>query len=332
MRPTCRSHTAVILTGIVLLSPSMAQAQKILSEGIKDLATQIATNVAKEQKHKIAVLPFRELDGRATVLGTYISEELVTDLFTIGGLDIVERSMLDKLLGEAKLGETGVIDPETATKVGKIAGVDAIVTGTITDLQSYVALNCRLIDTRTGRIFGAAQAKIVKDDDVRKIMGASLPTASVSAAGTRGQPTGSATGSEGKQTPAKQQSQQQQVNGFLFELQGCTLSGSSVECDLLITNNKEDRVLIVYSRTYGAESRLIDPNGNEYIADKVLLGSSRNSIGPRSTLATGIPTRAKIMFENTSPDIEVARLVEIICLSGGSSSRVQFRNVPLVRP
>jgi curli biogenesis system outer membrane secretion channel CsgG len=333
MSPINRLRVSAILLGLVLslLSSDPIRAQKILPEGIKDLATQIATNVAKEQKHKIAVLPFRELDGNATVLGTYISEELVTDLFMAGGLDIVERSMLDKILGEVKLGETGVIDQETATKVGKIAGVDAIVTGTITDLQSYVALNCRLIDARTGRIFGAAQAKIVKDDDVRKIMGAPLPTASATASGTRGQPTGSAAGSEGKQTPTKQ-SQQQQVNGYLFELKRCTLGGSSVECDLLITNNKEDRQLIIYSRPYSGVSRLIDPNGNEYIAaDEVLLGSSRGFSSSRSILASGIPTRAKVSFEKVSPDIELARLVEIICLSDGLF-RVQFRNVPLVRP
>jgi TolB-like protein len=317
MRCTNQRGAAAVLLGIVLaLLSGAAHAQKILSEGVKDLATQIAT-----------VLPFRELDGNSTVLSTYISEELVTNLFIIGGLDIVERSMLDKLLGEIRLGETGVIDQETATKVGKIAGVDAIVTGTITDLQSYVALNCRLIDARTGRIFGAAQAKIVKDDDVRKIMGSPLPASS---SGMQGQPSGPAKGSLGKQDPAKV-GQQQQANGFLFELKKCTLSGSSVECDLLITNNKDDRDLVIYSETNGALSRLIDPNGNEYLAaNDVLLGSSRSS-RPQSTLASGIPTRAKIAFENIAPDIEVARLVEIICWSE-SHFRVQFRNVPLVRP
>lgn len=335
-----RSHTVVVLVGTVLalLSPD-AQAQKILPEGIKDLATQIATNVAKEQKHKIAVLPFRELDGRATVLGSYISEELVTDLFMLGGLDIVERSMLDRIVGEAKLGETGVIDSETATKLGKIAGADAIVTGTITDLQSYVALNCRLIDARTGRIFGAAQAKIVKDDDLRKIMGAPL----MASGGMQGQPSGSAGGSEGKQAPAKT-GQQQQANGFLFELKRCALSGSSVECDFLITNNKEDRELKVSSQgaSYAgvSPSRLIDTDGIEHIASEVLLGSDGGGNARReyrgyetqSLLATGIPTRAKITFEEVSPNIEMARLVEITCLSSRSPFNVQFRNVPLVRP
>src|SRR6476659_3866405 len=168
-----RLIAACVMLSAALGSP--AYSQKILAEGIKDLATQIATNVSKEKKQKVAILPFRELDGKPTILGTYISEELVTDLFMIGGLDIVERTMLDRLLGEIKLGQTGVIDPETAKKVGKVAGVDAIVTGSITDLQSYVALNCRLIDAQTGHVFAAAQTKIVKDDDVRKIMGAALP-------------------------------------------------------------------------------------------------------------------------------------------------------------
>src|SRR4051812_31780580 len=167
-----------LIAACVMLSAAFnnpAYSQKILSEGIKDLATQIATNVSKEKKQKIAILPFRELDGKPTILGNYISEELVTDLFMIGGFEIVERAMLDRLLGEIKLGQTGVIDPETAKRVGKVAAVDAIVTGSITDLQSQVALNCRLIDTQTGHVFAAAQTKLVKDDDLRKIMGAALP-------------------------------------------------------------------------------------------------------------------------------------------------------------
>src|SRR6202165_286286 len=164
---------AVLAALAILLALALpATAQKILAEGIKDLATQIAGKVTKEQKHKIAVLPFKELEGQPTVLGSFLAEELVTDLFENPRLSIVERTMLDKVVGELKLAQSGLIDPETAKRVGKIAGVDAIVTGTITDLSSYVALNARLIDGQSGHIFAAAQTRIVKDDDVRKIMAA----------------------------------------------------------------------------------------------------------------------------------------------------------------
>lgn len=170
-----RSALSWIFLGILTFGLSTrAHAQKVLSEGIKDLSTQIAADASKGQKKKIAVVPFRELGGQPTVLGTYISEELVTDLFSFPNLEIVERSLLDKVLKELKLGQSGAIDPDTAKQVGRLTGVDAIVTGTVTDLQSYLALNCRLIDAQSGRIFAAAQAKIVKDDDVKKILGVAM--------------------------------------------------------------------------------------------------------------------------------------------------------------
>src|SRR3982751_1705300 len=212
-----RVPAAFIATTTVILFANAAHAQKTLSDGIKDLATQVATNIAKERKQKIAVLPFRELDGQPTILGTYISEEMVTHLFSIGGIEIVERSMVDKLIGELKLSQTGIIDTDTAKKVGKIAGVDAIVTGSITDLQSYVALNCRLIDAQSGKIFAAAQTKIVKDDDVRKIMGSPIAQP---LAERPTQTRDTRKGSPHKPITAKT------AGDFSFELQRCYLKGT----------------------------------------------------------------------------------------------------------
>ncbi|HUP59941.1 MAG TPA: FlgO family outer membrane protein [Thermoanaerobaculia bacterium] len=164
---------------IILLLSASASAQKSLSDGIKDLAGQIAASATKAQKQKIAALPFRDLDGSATVLGTYLAEALSTHLVN-SGLEVVERSMLDKVLAELKLQQTGAIDPASAKKVGSIAGVDAIITGSIANLNAVLAINCRLIDTQTGRIFAAAETMITRDAMVDSIIGqpASTPTAS----------------------------------------------------------------------------------------------------------------------------------------------------------
>jgi TolB-like protein len=312
----------LIAAALILSATSSgpAHSQKLLADGIKDLATQIATNVSKEKKQKVAILPFRELDGKPTVLGTYISEELVTDLFGIGGLDIVERAMLDRLLGEIRLGQTGVIDPETARKVGKVAGVDAIVTGSITDLQSYVALNCRLIDAQTGRVFGAAQTRIVKDDDVRKIMGAALPSPGLDG----GQPP--APRSEPASRP-KPVLQQQRAGNLLFEIKGCSLAGKLVKCELLVTNSGED----VDTYLFAVDVRLFDDEGNEYQAQEVFLGGSKGSgkfEAARTRLASGIPVRARLSFDGISPETQRATLLEL----KANQSTIQFRNVPLTRP
>lgn len=111
-----------IAVAIAIFATQAAFAQKVIGDAAKELADQISTAAAKQGKHKIAVIPFRELDGRTTVLGTYLAEELVTDLFATGSLDIAERSMLDKVMSEIRFSQSGAIDPESAQHVGKIVG------------------------------------------------------------------------------------------------------------------------------------------------------------------------------------------------------------------
>ena len=314
------------------------QAQKILAEGVEDLAGQIAASVAKEQKKKIAVLPFRALDGQQTMLGMFLAEELVTNLFE-RGLDIVERTMLDKVLGEIKLGQSGVIDPETARQVGKVAGVDALVSGTITDLSSYVALNCRLIDAQTGRVFAAAQVKIAKDDDVKKILNASAPAAPQLQ---------SESVPEKVSNPPAKAGQRKEVDGFVFELKACRAAGDSIQCDFLITNNGSDRQLSI---NVWEASRLIDDAGNEHPSrkDGSFLGSDQGSRSSdvSADLISGVPVRARVSFQGGAEGVLSASVVELSAtssarsgvrvdrgdFSGSSRSafRVQFRNVALTR-
>ena len=291
-----------------------------MADGVQDLATQIASKVKQEQKRKIAVLPFRELEGKPTVLGTYLAEDLVTNLFNLGSFDIVERTMLDKLLGEIKLGQSGLIDPDTAKEVGKIAGVDAVVTGTLTDLQSYVAVNCRLIDTATGRVFAAAQVRIVKDDDVRKILDLPMPdTESAELSG--GKPN-----SKTSQRQGIQEGQERQEQDFTFALKGCFRSGSAIRCELLITNRGADRQL---SLNGASQSRLFDESGNEWSAAQVSLGNQGAFGSVRSLLVAGVPARAELRFDGVAPEARVATLVEL-SIYGQRETRVQFRDVPII--
>lgn len=153
---------------ILFMVANDACAQKVIGDAAKELADQIAIAAARQKRRRIAVIPFRELDGRVTVLGTYLAEELVTDLFSTGAVDVVEHSMIDKVMAELKFSQSGAVDPDSARHVGRIIGVDAIVTGSIADLKSYVGVNCRLINTETGRIFGVAKTKIVKDADLQR--------------------------------------------------------------------------------------------------------------------------------------------------------------------
>jgi len=142
-----------------------------LDNSLSDLTTQITNSITEDGKKKIAVIEFSDLEGNVTQFGKYLAEELITRLFRTKKFEVVERQLLNKVLSEQKLGITGLIDDKSAIAIGKILGVDAIVSGTITDFVTDLKVNARIISTETGKVFGVAATNIVKDENVRKLMG-----------------------------------------------------------------------------------------------------------------------------------------------------------------
>jgi curli biogenesis system outer membrane secretion channel CsgG len=144
---------------------------KILTAGLDDLAQQISTRLAQNQKRRIAVLEFVDLRANVTDLGRYCSERLITKLFQTDKFTVVERNLLNKIIAEQKLSLSAVIDPASAQKLGKVLGVDSIAIGSISDLNKTIELNARLLSTETGEVFSAASVEIIKDDTVCSLMG-----------------------------------------------------------------------------------------------------------------------------------------------------------------
>lgn len=299
----------LILTGV----PARLEANQPLATAVQSLADQIAEKAHQEQKKKIAVLAFQELDGRATMLGTYVAEDLGTRLFDLGSFEIVERAMLDRLLGEIKLGQSGVIDPETAKQVGKVAGVDAVVTGTLAEFQSHVAVNARLIDVETGRVLAAARADIIKDDDVGRMLG-----------DLDDPPGASADSLPPRQSPPKKSAEAREQE-FSFSLKACYRSGSAIRCEVMITNLGDTRDL------YLTRARLFDDLGNEWPATIKRPSRSSRSFEPTPAQTThfvsGVPVRTQVYFEGVPSQATKMTLLEIPFRLSGGYGQVQFRNI-----
>ncbi|MGC8596105.1 MAG: FlgO family outer membrane protein [Candidatus Kryptoniota bacterium] len=145
-------------------------AQGSLDQRVAELSQQIAKEMKDYQKTTIAVVQFTDLDGNVTDFGKYLAEELITRLFQTKMFKVIERQLLNKVIAEQKLSLTGMIDPNSAKQLGKLLGVDAICSGTITDLAQSLRVNARLISTETGEIFAVASTEIFKDESVLKLM------------------------------------------------------------------------------------------------------------------------------------------------------------------
>ena len=100
---------------------------------------------------------FSDLAGGVSDFGRLISEELITKFSNMPEYTVVERSQLKKAMDEIKLEATGLLDPKSATKLGKMVGADAIVTGTIAKLGEAYRVNARVFSTETAEVLcGAA--------------------------------------------------------------------------------------------------------------------------------------------------------------------------------
>src|SRR5258706_752071 len=124
-------------------------------------------------KRRIGVVDFEnKTTYGANRLGPSASDILITELAKSGKFIVVERDKMNSIMAEQKLGMTGAINPATAAKVGKILGLNAIVTGAIsqfgetTEGSEYLitqsknqivkcTVDIRVVDAETGQVLYA---------------------------------------------------------------------------------------------------------------------------------------------------------------------------------
>ncbi len=152
---------------------------------------------AQGRKKRVAVFDFdyatvhsdvAALFGKDVDVGKGISDLLVTYLVKDGTYSVIERKALDKILTEQNFSNSDRANPNSAAKIGKLLGVDAIIVGSITQFgnetkntgvggaggglgglglggfkhkksKAIVALDARLVDIDTAEILGVAEGK-----------------------------------------------------------------------------------------------------------------------------------------------------------------------------
>src|SRR5712664_1113351 len=152
------------LTGFCLaLMLGMISTQPALAQDLKTVSSSLSSRIAASGRKTVAVIDFTDLQGNVTELGRFLAEELSVDLVNDArGFEVIDRTHLKSILQEHKLATTGLIDPQTARKLGQIAGVDALVTGTITAFGDSVRLSAKVLDTSTAKIIAASTADVPK--------------------------------------------------------------------------------------------------------------------------------------------------------------------------
>lgn len=147
-------------------------AEDAIESALSSVAQRLATQMSAAEVRKLAVVEFSDLAGYESALGLFVAEELTTQLFEAnpGGFDIVERQQLQKVLKEQKLSASSLFDAETIEELGRILGIEALVTGSIADLGESIKINARSISVETAKVFAAASARCAKDGVVEQLL------------------------------------------------------------------------------------------------------------------------------------------------------------------
>jgi hypothetical protein len=284
------------------------------------------------------------LQGCVTELGRFVAEELSASLAESGkGIQIVDRTNLRVILQENKLAATGIIDPSTARRLGQLAGVDSLITGTLTPFGDSVRVAVKVIDSATAKIIAAARGDIARTkaiDDLlsRGVTGGcppSLSTGTDTDSGSNSAPLRLPTASG---APAEPQGQNRQTGvtteaqDFRFTVQICKLSGAIVTCSLTVQNeNTEDRDVVIDFGRFGP-SRLIDNRGRETKLEMIRFGGKAEG---GVTLISGVPTDLQLVFEGVDQSISSIALLDLSCAVRFRESGkrqpfgIQLRQVPI---
>jgi len=103
---------------------------------------------------RIAILYFDNSsdDKKLNQLKKGLTDMLISDLSKVSMLNVIERAKLEEILEEQKLNNSSKFDSKTASKIGKLLGVEHIMTGSFFELMGRLRIDARLIDVETGKI------------------------------------------------------------------------------------------------------------------------------------------------------------------------------------
>jgi WD40 repeat protein/curli biogenesis system outer membrane secretion channel CsgG len=155
-----KSAIRYLFGALFLLVSALAQTGDASAASKASSTGQTSGPSSDFRKIKVAVLDFQQngtFDSHD--IGKIVAEWFTTALVDSGRFEIIERRLLQQILEEQKIGSSGLIDPRSASQLGRLLGVKTVVSGTVQNYDRTFELNTRLIDVETGSIIVAESVR-----------------------------------------------------------------------------------------------------------------------------------------------------------------------------
>ena len=278
-----------------------------LEEELQKLSLKIAKEIEKSSKKTVAVVDFTDLQGNVTELGRFIAEELSANLVSVKkGFRVIDRLHLKSIIAEHKLSASWFLEPKAVEKFGKISGVDAIVTGTVTPFGDNVRISIKVITTDTADVIAAATGNIAKTKAIEKLLTREIETIGTPLV---------------RPKVSNKTIRKVMLGDVELRLLNVKRTDNGVTFYMIATNNGGKKVKLGID---AYDSYLYDDLANKYKADRACVGRKCVRGYAKDYIIPNVSIKASIYFKNISPQASKGT-VEIWTNLG----EVIFRNISL---
>lgn len=131
-----------------------------------------AGDMAYEQRksiNRMVIAQFSDNQG-FNMLTKSLQDKLITSAIN-RGVSVVERNQLEKVLAEQQLGYSGLVNIDSAKRIGQLLGADAMLLGNINDLGNTISISARIVDTESGNSLVAAETELPNTPQIEQLRG-----------------------------------------------------------------------------------------------------------------------------------------------------------------
>jgi len=153
--------TITLLVSMICVSCSLnsqiSRANK-LDGVIRDASDYLDRNLEPESS-----VIFLNVVSEYPELSKYIIDELITNAVNDNNFSVVDRSQLEEIMAEQDFQLSGAVDDDEAVKIGKLAGAQTIISGSMQEIGDEFRLMVRALSVETATVEAQDRWDMEKD-------------------------------------------------------------------------------------------------------------------------------------------------------------------------
>lgn len=137
--------------------------ERPLKDHIKNLFREMTLDLESKEEGSISMLGFMTGEGKQSKLTDLLNEMALVEITKLENMRVIDRERVNVVLKEQEIALLDLMDTTDAIEIGKLLGVDYILTGSVVESVKTIVIFGRIINIGTAEIESVAQVIVPKN-------------------------------------------------------------------------------------------------------------------------------------------------------------------------